>query len=196
MGQSATASLLSGIPTDPPVVITNPPLTGTLFINHLQLTNGQNVLSISNTTGTRYSVQQTTNLAGWTTIATTQFANAFTLSLPPSPRAFWRLQQPMSAGVLPFVSHSWTLVVLPDTQYYSCGVDCASYPELFKDQMRWIIANRDRYNIKYVVQLGDLVDSPMDTTQWTNARAALTMLPRYRRPYRLWSGRRRLCRRR
>ena len=42
--------------------------------------------------------------------------------------------------------------------------------------MRWIIANRDRYNIKYVVQLGDLVDSPTDTTQWTNARAALTML--------------------
>ena len=82
-------------------------------------------MSVSNTTGTRYSVQQTTNLPnGWTTIATTQFANAFTSSLPASPRAFWRLQQPMSAGVLPFVSNSWTLVVLPDTQYYSCGSAC------------------------------------------------------------------------
>ena len=171
------ASLLSGIPTNSPAVVTNPPLTGTMLINGLQLAGDQGVLSISNTTGTRYSVEQAANLPnGWTTIATTQFANAFTSALPASPRAFWRLQQPMSAGVLPFVSNSWTLVVLPDTQYYSCGVDCASEPELFKDQMRWIIANRDRYNIKYVVQLGDIVDSPMDTTQWTNARAALTML--------------------
>ena len=175
--QQGAASLLSGIPTNSPSYITNPPLTGSLLINSLQLTGGQGVLSVSNTTGTRYSVEQATALPnGWTTIATTQFANAFTSSVPASPRAFWRLQQPMSPGVLPFVSNSWTLVVLPDTQYYSCGVSCSSYPELFKDQMRWIIANRDRYNIRYVVQLGDLVDSPTDTAQWTNARAAMTML--------------------
>ena len=175
--QQGAASLLAGISTNSPSSITNPPLTGTMLINNLQLTGGQGVLSVSNTTGSRYRVEQTTNLPnGWTTIATTQFENTVTSSLPASPRAFWRLQQPVSADVLPFVSNSWTLVVLPDTQYYSCGVDCASYPELFKDQMRWIIANQARYNIKYVVQLGDIVDSPMDTTQWTNARAALTML--------------------
>src|ERR1039457_6689537 len=71
--QQGAASLLSGIPTNAPVVVTNPPLTGTMLISELQLAGGQGVLSISNTTGTRYSVQQATNLPnGWRTIATTQ----------------------------------------------------------------------------------------------------------------------------
>ena len=65
----------------------------------------------------------------------------------------------------------FTIAVLPDTQYYSCGVDCASYPELFKDQMRWIIANRDRYNIQYVVQLGDIVNT--STPPFFNATLAM-----------------------
>jgi hypothetical protein len=157
--------------------LANPPLTGTMLITNLQITGGQAVLSVSNTTGIRYSVEQATNLPnGWLTIATTQFENTVTSSLPASPRAFWRLQQPVSAGVPPFVSNSWTLVVLPDTQYYSCGNSCSSTPDLFKDQMRWIIANQVRYNIKYVVQLGDIVDSPTSAAEWANAQAALRML--------------------
>ena len=110
-------------------------------------------------------------LTGWTTIATTQLANVFTSSLPLGNSAFWRLQQPARpAEALPFVPGSWTLVVLPDTQVYS-----ASHPELFKDQARWIVANRNRYNIKYVLTLGDLTNNNT-TNQWANVKAALSML--------------------
>src|SRR5205085_2879552 len=103
--------------------------------------------------GTRYSVQNTITLPGnWATLGSTQLANSFTSSLPSATSGFWRLQQPARpADALPFVPGSWTLVVLPDTQIYS-----ESYPELFKDQTRWIVANKDRYNIKYVLHLGDI----------------------------------------
>ena len=37
------------------------------------------------------------------------------------------------------------------------------------------MANKDRYNIKYVLQLGDVVNNDV-AIQWTNAQAALTML--------------------
>ncbi|MBP7826274.1 MAG: hypothetical protein KA236_06965 [Verrucomicrobia bacterium] len=152
---------------------TNPNVADILRIERLDLINNQSVLTISNNTGTRFSVQGAITLPGtWTTIATTQYLNTFTSALPSSSTGFWRLQQPKRApDVLPFVPGSWTLVLLPDTQVYS-----QNYPELFKDQTRWVVANRDRYNIKYVLQLGDIVNVPYALQQWTNARAAMSIL--------------------
>jgi uncharacterized repeat protein (TIGR02543 family) len=163
---------------------TNPTVPDILRIESLKLVNNQSVLTISNNTGTRYSVENTITLPGnWTTIGATQFANAFTSTVPAGDKAFWRLQQPArAAAALPFVPGSWTLVVLPDTQIYS-----ESYPELFKDQTRWIVANRDRYNIKYVLQLGDIVNVPTALTQWTNARAAISLMDGFV-PYALATG--------
>jgi uncharacterized repeat protein (TIGR02543 family) len=152
---------------------TNPLVPDIFRIESLRLVNNQSILTISNNTGTRYGVQNTISLpANWATIGTTQFANTFTSALPSSSNAFYRLQQPSRpAEAAPFVPGSWSLVVLPDTQIYS-----ESYPELFKDQTRWIVANKDRYNIKYVLHLGDIVNVPMATTQWVNAKAAMSLM--------------------
>ncbi len=157
-----------GMSTDP----SRPPAAEMLRITALELANNTAVLSISNNTGSRYGIQVATNLAGpWSTVASNQYLTAYTTPVPAGTRSFWRLQQPgRPAGVPAFVPGSWTLVVLPDTQGYS-----QNYPELFQDQARWIVANKDRYNIKYVLQVGDVVNR--DTaSQWTNAQAAFAML--------------------
>ncbi len=154
--------------TDPSL----PPAPDMLRITRLELTNNIAILSISNNTGSRYSIQVATNLSGpWSTIASLQYLARYAVLVPNSAQSFWRLQQPgRPDDVPPFVPGSWTLVVLPDTQGYS-----ESYPELFKDQARWIVANKDRYNIKYVLHLGDIVNVNT-AVQWTNAQTALFML--------------------
>jgi uncharacterized repeat protein (TIGR02543 family) len=154
--------------TDPSL----PPAPETLRITGLEFMPYAAILSISNNTGSRYNVQMATNLAGpWSTIASGQYLTRYAAYLPSSAQTFWRLQQPGRPPEVPtFVPGSWALVVLPDTQGYS-----QTYPELFKDQARWIVANKDRYNIKYVLHLGDIVNA--DTAfQWTNAQAALSLL--------------------
>jgi uncharacterized repeat protein (TIGR02543 family) len=152
---------------------TNPLVPDIFRIDSLKLAATQGVLTISNTTGTRYAVQRAINLtSNWTTVGVTQLANTFTSALPAGTAAYWRLQQPgRPPDALPFVPGSWTLAVLPDTQIYS-----ESYPELFKDQTRWIAANKDRYNIKYVLHLGDIVNVNTSLVQWTNAKAAISLL--------------------
>ena len=52
-----------------------------------------------------------------------------------------------------FVPGSWTLVLLPDTQLYT-----EVYPGLFTMQTHWIVKNKDRYNIRYVIGLGDITN--------------------------------------
>jgi len=152
---------------------TNPLVPDVLRIENLRLTNSLGILSVSNNTGTRYQIERAITIPGnWATVAATQFVNTVTNALPTNSAGFWRLQQPgRPADALPFVPGSWCLAVLPDTQIYS-----ESYPELFKDQTRWIVANRDRYNIKFVLHLGDIVNVPMATNQWINAKAAISLL--------------------
>lgn len=66
----------------------------------------------------------------------------------------------------------FTVVMLPDTQIYS-----KSHPELFFAQTRWIEANRDRENIKFVTQVGDIVnDCTKDPKQWDVADKAMAVL--------------------
>ena len=151
---------------------THPLVSDTFKIASLDLGPTSALLTISNTTGTRYAVERATTLTGpWSIIASTQFTSFYTSALPASDTAFWRIQQPARPPeALPFVPGSWSLVILPDTQIYSM-----SYPELFKDQARWIIANKDRHNIKYVIHLGDISNNNTPA-QWANASNALTML--------------------
>src|SRR3954449_200315 len=68
-------------------------------------------------------------------------------------------------------SQDFSIVVLPDTQYYS-----ASYPQIFNAQTQWISANRDALNIQLVIGVGDIVDGPMQTSQWQNADTAVKYL--------------------
>ena len=44
---------------------------------------------------------------------------------------------------------NFSIVVLPDTQFYS-----ESYPGIFTNQTQWIVDNKDRLNIKFVIHVG------------------------------------------
>lgn len=65
---------------------------------------------------------------------------------------------------------SFTIVALPDTQVYS-----QSYPEHFHAQTRWIVENRDRLNIQFVLHLGDITNHNTPP-HWKNAKAAMRRL--------------------
>lgn len=150
---------------------TNPTAPDVFRIETLRVSESQALLTIANNTGTRYSVQRATGPLGpWNIIAQTQYSATVSAALA-GPCGFYRLAQPgRTTNALPFVPGSWTLAVMPDTQVYA-----TSYPELFKDQTRWIAENRVRYNIQYVLHLGDVTNNNL-TNQWTVAREAFALL--------------------
>ena len=65
----------------------------------------------------------------------------------------------------------FTIVALPDTQFYS-----STYPQIFAAQTQWIANHTQDQNIKLVVGLGDIVDGGGDLAQWQNADAAVRLL--------------------
>src|SRR6478735_5518449 len=65
----------------------------------------------------------------------------------------------------------FTIVALPDTQFYS-----SLNPQIFAAQTQWIANHVHAQNIKLVVGLGDIVDGGGDLTQWQNADAAVRLL--------------------
>lgn len=68
------------------------------------------------------------------------------------------------------VPGSWTLVLLPDTQVYSLR-----YPGLYLAQTGWIVQNREKQNIKFVLHLGDITNNNT-VGEWENARTAMTLM--------------------
>lgn len=77
----------------------------------------------------------------------------------------------------------FTIVVLPDTQYYS-----ESYPNTFYSQTEWIVDNKDELNIVYVAHLGDLVENANLSAEWDVANAAMTYLEVAGIPYGVLPG--------
>lgn len=72
----------------------------------------------------------------------------------------------------------FTLIGLPDTQYYSSSLNGGS-PAIFNDQTQWIVANKDALNIVYVPHLGDCVqngDNNGNPVEWDNADFAISFL--------------------
>lgn len=66
----------------------------------------------------------------------------------------------------------WTIVVLPDTQYY------AAFPErsrIWECMTRWIAENREAYGIKLVLHVGDIVNENL-LPEWERARSAFAPL--------------------
>ncbi len=49
---------------------------------------------------------------------------------------------------------NFTVIVLPDTQFYS-----ESYPDIFCAQTDWIVENKEKLNIVFVSQLGDITNN-------------------------------------
>ena len=71
---------------------------------------------------------------------------------------------------LAFVPGSFTVAVLPDTQFY-----CEKFPHHYYNQTRWIVDNAERYNIKQVLHLGDITNRNLPD-QWQVARQAMATL--------------------
>lgn len=67
---------------------------------------------------------------------------------------------------------SWTIAVIPDTQYYVRSADDAP---LFTEVTEWLAENRDEYNIELVLHMGDIVDANTDV-QWERAKESLQVL--------------------
>lgn len=74
------------------------------------------------------------------------------------------------ARTKPAPSGDFTVVVLPDTQFYA-----ESYPEIFQAQTRWIVGNRVARHIVYVTGLGDVVNVA-NAAQYEIGSAAFAML--------------------
>jgi hypothetical protein len=70
------------------------------------------------------------------------------------------------------VGPSFSLIGLPDTQYYS-----ELYPNIFLSQTQWIVANKDVLNIAFVSHYGDCVQNgDQFESEWQNADAAFDQL--------------------
>ena len=78
--------------------------------------------------------------------------------------------EPVPEKTPDFVPGSWTLVLLPDTQMYA-----EDYPGLFTMQTHWIAKNKDKYNIRYVLHLGDITNNGKKP-QWERAQEAMSEL--------------------
>lgn len=74
-------------------------------------------------------------------------------------------------GPSPTPADEFTIVALPDTQFYS-----STYPQIFAAQTQWIADHVQDQNIQMVAGLGDIVDSGGSLTQWQNADAAVRLL--------------------
>ena len=95
--------------------------------------------------------------------ATTPVADASVDGEPPSDGGVSGEQPPELPG--PF-----TVVVLPDTQYYA-----AAFHDIFPAQTQWIVNHRDDNQIAFVMHAGDIVDQDYPD-QWNVAASALHLL--------------------
>jgi len=64
----------------------------------------------------------------------------------------------------------FTVVTLPDTQYYT-----AAHPDILDAQVEWIRRERDTRQIALVLHEGDIVDRD-EPSQWTRAASSLRLL--------------------
>jgi hypothetical protein len=72
----------------------------------------------------------------------------------------------------------FSVVVLPDTQFYS-----ESYPQTFNLQTQWIVNNAASYNIQFVLGEGDIVNTAEQPLEWQTADAAVRLLDTAQIPY-------------
>ena len=68
------------------------------------------------------------------------------------------------------MSEPFTIGVLPDTQIYA-----ESYPEIFTSQTQWVVDNKDRLNIAFVLHEGDITNGNVDY-HWRNASDSMGVL--------------------
>jgi hypothetical protein len=82
------------------------------------------------------------------------------------------------AGSAATAADPYTIVAIPDTQFYS-----QTYPATFTAQTQWIVNNQSTLNISYVTHEGDLVNTYTDASQWSNASTSMNILAASSIPY-------------
>lgn len=70
---------------------------------------------------------------------------------------------------------TYTITVLPDTQYYYNNYMPGNYAKLLS-QVSWIWSNAEADDIRMVLHLGDITQSDNNDVQWTGARAAFDII--------------------
>jgi Calcineurin-like phosphoesterase len=87
-----------------------------------------------------------------------------------------RLQTASKEVALTLVSPSepFTLVALPDTQFYT-DESSGGTRDIFTSQTRWIVEQRDKLNIVFVLHEGDVTDKNT-MKEWVNARSSMGLL--------------------
>lgn len=76
----------------------------------------------------------------------------------------------MEPGAPIAISGAFTIAVMPDTQFYA-----QLHPDIFHKQTQWIADNAAKYQIKFVIQVGDVTETSADA-EWTVARDAFKRL--------------------
>jgi len=87
-----------------------------------------------------------------------------------------------SPGAAAAKDPAFSVVVLPDTQYYS-----RLFPEIYQDQTSWILKHRASDGIRFVLHMGDLTDTN-DVKEWARASKAHETLDLAGVPYAVLPG--------
>jgi calcineurin-like phosphoesterase family protein len=111
----------------------------------------------------------------WNPLRTVASGLGLIFLLPATSSSVW-------ASPAPQQNEEWTLIILPDTQYY-----CRDWPFLYKVQTQWIADNQQRLNIKFVMHEGDITNDNT-LSQWVNADAAHDILDAAGIPYAMSTG--------
>ena len=74
-------------------------------------------------------------------------------------------------AVTPVGAEPFRIVVIPDSQWAS-----QKWPEMTRKMTEWIVANRDKEQIRYVLHVGDSVQEGDSETEWANIDKAMSLL--------------------
>jgi hypothetical protein len=108
-------------------------------------------------------------MAAWSFVAASSPILAQTSRQKPSPNPY--ADAVLISGEPPLPEPgSFTIAVLPDTQFYS-----ENYPANYLAQTRWIVENQAKRNIACVLHLGDITNRNTPK-EWQNAAAAMKEL--------------------
>ncbi|WP_193210661.1 SUMF1/EgtB/PvdO family nonheme iron enzyme [Luteolibacter marinus] len=106
------------------------------------------------------------HFAGWTGDTTGCVSGGSTIVLPMD-RAYGTITAQFVAD------ENFSVIALPDTQNYT---SLSSPADTFTRQTQWVLDNRETLNIRFLTHLGDIVNSPTSTSQWTRATDAMNLL--------------------
>jgi len=88
-----------------------------------------------------------------------------------NPADFAKAVWPTVPTAAPVADGAYTIVVIPDTQWYS-----DKWPDIFMSQTEWIVKNKVALNIVFVTHEGDVTNDGNKAPQWTNALKAMDLL--------------------